>query len=92
MSPDRPSDALHAVLDDAAAGAALIECAAALAHALQRSLVLVYVENLIALHAAALPQAQALAHARTGHRGPPGGPALPAAAGGVSRGAGSQGP
>lgn len=63
---DRPDlgDALLAVLDDAAAGAAArIEWAAVLARALGRSLALVHVENPLALHAAALPQTQALAHA-----------------------------
>jgi hypothetical protein len=55
--------ALHAMLDDMAAGGALIDCAAGLAHLLQRPLALVYVENTLALHAAALPQTQALAHA-----------------------------
>jgi hypothetical protein len=54
--------ALHAVLDDTSGGAALIECGAALAHRLHRALTLVYVENTMALHAAALPQVQALAH------------------------------
>jgi len=57
------NEVLHAVLDDAAGGATLIECAAALAHALRRSLELVHVENLVALHAAALPRTRALAHA-----------------------------
>lgn len=64
MSPSsQATPALLAVLDDTAAGSALIDCAARLARLLQRPLALVYVQNMLALHAAALPQTQALAHA-----------------------------
>jgi hypothetical protein len=52
-----------AVLAGGAGGAALIECAAALAHALQRELALVQVQSTLALQAAALPETRALAHA-----------------------------
>lgn len=52
-----------AVLEDAAAGAWLIECSASLAQALGRELALVHVQNTLALAAAALPETRALAHA-----------------------------
>jgi nucleotide-binding universal stress UspA family protein len=52
-----------ALVDDSAAGAAVIDCSAALAQALQRELALVYVESTLALQAAALPIAQVLPHA-----------------------------
>jgi nucleotide-binding universal stress UspA family protein len=52
-----------ALVDDSAAGAAVIDCSAALAQALQRELSLVYVESTLALQAAALPIAQVLSHA-----------------------------
>lgn len=50
-----------AVLDDVAAGAALLEMSSALARLMRRELAVVYVENQRALHAAALPFAQVLA-------------------------------
>ncbi|HOM12177.1 MAG TPA: hypothetical protein PLB41_02530 [Rubrivivax sp.] len=49
-----------ALLDDAAAGRALLEISAALARLMQRELSVVYVESQHALHAAALPFAQVL--------------------------------
>lgn len=52
-----------AVLEDSAAGAALIECSAALARAFGRELAVVHVQSTLALQAAALPQTLALAHA-----------------------------
>jgi nucleotide-binding universal stress UspA family protein len=52
-----------ALVDDSAAGAAVIDCSAALAQALQRELALVYVESTLAWQAAALPIAQVLSPA-----------------------------
>jgi hypothetical protein len=49
-----------AVLDDAGAGAALLEISSSLAHALRRELSVVYVENARCLVAAALPCTQVL--------------------------------
>lgn len=68
MTPAEPaaSAADHpvlAVLEDSAAGAALIECSAALARLLGRGLTVVHVQSTLALQAAALPQSRALAHA-----------------------------
>ena len=51
------------LLDDAAAGSALLELSSALARAMQRDLSLVYVESARALVAAALPFTQVLSHA-----------------------------
>ena len=54
-----------AVLDDAAAGQAVLELSSALARAVQRDLAVVYVESAQSLVAAALPFAQVLSHAAT---------------------------
>ncbi|HJV96501.1 MAG TPA: hypothetical protein VJ608_10715 [Albitalea sp.] len=54
-----------AVLDDAAAGQAVLELSSALARAVQRDLALVYVESTQSLVAAALPFARVLSHAAT---------------------------
>lgn len=62
LTPPSPSQVL-AVLDDAAAGAALLEMSSTLARALQRELSVVYVESARSLVAAALPFTQVLAHA-----------------------------
>ena len=51
---------LLAVLDDAGAGALLLEISSTLAHSLQRELSVVYVENIRSLRAAALPITQVL--------------------------------
>jgi hypothetical protein len=51
---------LLTLLDDAGAGAALLEISSTLAHALQRELSVVYVENARCLVAAALPFTQVL--------------------------------
>lgn len=60
-----PRTTLPVVLDDSAAAAAVIDCSAALAHLLHRELDLVYVQNTLALEAAAWPSAQALAPGST---------------------------
>lgn len=57
----RSAPQVLAVLDDVAAGAALLEMSSALARLMRRELAVVYVENQRALHAAALPFAQVLA-------------------------------
>ena len=69
---------LVALLDDAAAAAALLEWSSALARSLQRDLALVYVESTHSLLAAALPFARVLA--------PRGGDWQPLSAGDVEQG------
>jgi K+-sensing histidine kinase KdpD len=59
----KPSSQVLAVLDDAAAGAAVLELSSTLARALERDLLVVYVENTRSLVAAALPFTQVLSHA-----------------------------
>ncbi len=60
MSAPAAAPQVLALLDDAAAGAALLELSSALARLMQRELAVVYVESQHALHAAALPFAQVL--------------------------------
>ncbi|MFO1220873.1 MAG: hypothetical protein U1E89_21110 [Burkholderiaceae bacterium] len=55
-----------AVIDDAAACASLLEWSGALAQAVHCDLTVVYVEDTLALRAAALPITQVLAHVGTG--------------------------
>lgn len=57
-----PASQVLAVLDDAAAGAVALELSSALARALQRELVVVYIESAPALFAAELPFTRVLAH------------------------------
>ena len=62
MSPAAPGR-ITVVLDDVGAAAAPLQWSSALARALQRELLVVYVESASAMSAAALPITQALAHA-----------------------------
>lgn len=65
MSSGARSPQVLAVLDDAAAGRALLELSSTLAQAVQRDLSVVYVESAQSLVAAALPFTQVLSHATT---------------------------